>query len=138
MTPVARRATLVAGVVLVVLAIATSLVLGTLGWFAVGFGVMTDCTNEYSCSSTGCSPCATASRWITAGGVAQLGLAVAGVVILVRALRTARGRTALPVAGVVLLAVSAGTMALTTSAANASYCRVDSPGYAESYCSTDD
>lgn len=137
MTPVARRVVQVAGVVLVVLAIATSLALGTIGWAAVGFGVMTDCTNEYSCSSTGCSPCDTASRWITAGGIAQLGLALAGVVVLVRELRPARAPAVLPIAGVVLLAASMGTIAVTTSAADASYCRMGSPGHAESDCSTD-
>ncbi|HEY0904154.1 MAG TPA: hypothetical protein VGE14_09720 [Marmoricola sp.] len=137
MTPVARQVVLVAGVVLVALAIATSLALGTIGWAAVGFGVMTDCTNEYSCTSTGCPPCDTASRWITTGGIAQLGLALAGVVVLVRGLRTARTRAALPLMGVLLLASSAGVITVTTSAAQASYCRVDSPGYEQSYCSTD-
>jgi hypothetical protein len=98
---------------------------------------MTDCTNEYSCSSTGCPPCDTASRWITTGGIAQLGLALAGVVLLVRGLRTARARAALPLMGVLLLASSAGAIAVTTSAAQASYCRVDSPGHEQSHCSTD-
>lgn len=138
MTPVARRVALVAGVVLVALAIATSVVLGTLGWFVVGLGVMTDCTNDYSCSSTGCAPCAATSRWITAGGITQLALAVSGAVVLVRAMGTGRGRAGLPLVGVALLAASAGTIVATTSAAEASYCRPGTPGYVESYCSTDD
>lgn len=141
MTPVARRVVLVAGVVLVALAIATSLALGTIGWAAVGFGVMTDCTNEYSCSASGCPPCETASRWLMLGGLTQLGLAVAGVVVLVRAVSAARAHrrpTNLVVAGALLLAISLGAITVTTSAAQGSYCRVGSPDDEDGYCATDD
>lgn len=127
----------VTGTVLLVLAVLVSAVLGTLGWFAVGFGVLTDCTNEYSCTDTGCAPCDTASRWITAGGLTQLALVVAGVLVLVRGRRVARPGT-LVVVGIVLLAAAFATLAGTTSAARDSYCRAGSPGYAASYCSTDD
>lgn len=141
MTPVADRVGLVVGVVLVALAIATSLALGTLGWVVVGMGVMTDCTTDYSCSASGCAPCAATSRWITVGGLAQLALAVAGVVVLVRAIATTRERrraAVLPLAGALLLATSLATVAVTTVAAQASYCREGTPGYEDSYCSTDD
>ena len=79
-----QRVLTVVGVVLVVLGIVMSMLLGTLGWFAVGFGIMTDCTNNYSCTETGCAPCDTTATWINAGGIIQLGLAVAGVALLVR------------------------------------------------------
>ena len=128
---------LLGGTVLLVLAILASAVLGTLGWFAVGFGVLTDCTNEYSCTDTGCAPCDTASRWITTGGLTQLALVVVGVLVLVRGRRAARPGT-LVLGGVVLIAASLATLAGTTSAARDSYCRVGSPGYDASYCSTDD
>ncbi len=41
--------------------------LATIGSFGVGFGVMTSCTNTYSCTSTGCAPCGTTNAWLTAG-----------------------------------------------------------------------
>lgn len=139
MSPGATRLLSITGVVLLVLGILTSAVLGTLGWFAVGFGVMTDCTNEYSCTDTGCAPCDTASRWITAGGLTQLALVVAGVLVLVLVWgrRAVRPGT-LVVGGVVLIAVSLATLVGTTSAARDSYCRVGSPGDGAGSCSTGD
>lgn len=83
-----RTAGRVAATALVPLAVATSIVLGTAGWFAVGFATMTDCTNSYSCSPAGCPPCTATGRWINAGGLAQWALTGAGVAVLVRA----RGR----------------------------------------------
>ena len=78
------------GTGLVSVAIGTALLLGTFGWFGVGFGTMTDCTNKYGCTETKCPPCVTAARWINAGGIAQWVLAGMGVVVLVG------GRRALP------------------------------------------
>jgi hypothetical protein len=127
----------IAGVVLVSVAIGTCLLLGTLGWFAVGFGVMTDCTNNYSCTETGCDPCAPAARWINAGGVIQLALALAGVIVLIVGLRSSH-QAYLLLGGVGLLAASAATVLGTTWAADESYCRPGTPGYAASYCSIDD
>jgi len=132
-----RSAVRVVGVVVVSVAIATSLVLGTVGWFAVGFGMMTDCTNNYSCTETGCSPCSATERWINLGGAAQLLLAVVGGVVLVAGLR-ARLRTALVVGGAALLATSVLTVVGTTWRAQESYCRPGTPGYATSYCAVGD
>ena len=125
-----------AGLVVVWIAIGTSLLLGTFGWFAVGFGMMTDCTNNYSCSQTGCTPCATTSRWITAGGIMQWVLAGTGVALLIRAHR-AKPTTDLAIGGVALLAVAVLVFAGTTWRAQASYCQPGTSGYHRSYCSVD-
>lgn len=124
-------------VVLVLVAIGTALFLGTFGWFAVGFGMMTDCTNNYSCTESGCTPCDATSGWINAGGLIQLGLAVAGIVLLVRGLRSSQ-RAVLALGGIALLACSAATAIGTTWRADESYCQPGTPGYAASYCSTGD
>src|SRR3954447_11335626 len=108
--PVRRRETRgmktlhVSAIALVTVAFAICLLFGTIGWFAVGFAVLTDCTNNYSCSATNCPPCATTGLWINAGGLAQLLLATAGVGVLIRGLRTRQtGRLA---SGAAVLLVS--------------------------------
>ncbi len=121
------------GIVLLSLAIGVCLLLGTLGWFAVGFGIMTDCTNNYSCSTTGCPPCATTGRWINAGAFSQWVLAATGVVLLVHGLRS-RHRVPLALCAAGLLGISALTLVGTTWRAQESYCQPGSPGYARSYC----
>ena len=62
-------------------------VLATIGSFGVGFGIMTGCTNEYSCTVTDCAPCATTSGWLTAGWIGQGVLLLAWVVLAVLAVR---------------------------------------------------
>ena len=108
------------GTGLVSVAIGTSLLLGTLGWFGVGFGMMTDCSNKYSCTETGCPPCATAEHCINAGGIAQWVLAGMGVVVLVRR-RRAKQHADLAACGAALLAMSVLTMVGTTWRAHQSY-----------------
>ncbi|HYF73441.1 MAG TPA: hypothetical protein VD864_11510 [Nocardioides sp.] len=120
MSLTSRRVVLVGGIVLVGLAILTSAVLGTLGWFAVGFGVMTDCTNQYSCSDTGCGPCDRAEAWLGAGAALQMVLVVTGTLILLRGV-LGRRPALLTTAGAILLAVSVLTIVATTSGARASY-----------------
>lgn len=131
-----RRVRSVAGVALVSLAIGTCVLLGTLGWFVVGFGTMTDCTTNYSCTETGCAPCASAARWINVGGLAQLGLAGAGIAALVRGLRRRRPATLL-LGGATILAMSVLTALGTTWLAQESYCQPGTPGYARSYCAVE-
>lgn len=133
-TRVMNRTINVAGIVLVLVAIATCLLLGTFGWFAVGFTTMTDCTNNYSCSQTGCKPCVTTSRWITGGAAAQWLLAATGVAVLIRGTRV-KQPTYLEIGGAVLLAVSAMVFVGTTWRAQESYCQPGSSGYNRSYCS---
>ena len=130
------RTRFVAAVALVVIAIGTCVAFGTLGWFAIGFGVMTSCTDDYSCSITSCSPCRTTGLWINAGALAQQLLAAAGVVVLVRGMRTKRGGH-LASAGLALLVSSVLVVVGTTWRAEGSYCRPGSPDYRSSYCSTD-
>jgi multisubunit Na+/H+ antiporter MnhB subunit len=126
------RLALVAGIVLVSLGVALCLLLGTLGWFAVGFGTMTGCTNDYSCTETGCPPCRTTGTWINLGGVVQLLLATAGIVLLVLATRIRPHLLA--AAGLALLVLSVLAFVGTTWAAQHWYCRPGTPGYEQSYC----
>jgi hypothetical protein len=131
------RTLFVGAIALVVVAIVTCLLFGTIGWFAVGFGVMTDCTNAYSCSVTSCSPCAKPGLWINSGGLAQLLLASAGVGVLIRGLRTRRSGQ-LASSGAALLVSSVLIVVGTTWQAEGSYCQPGSAGYRSSYCSTSD
>ena len=43
------------------------LFLATLSSFAATFGVMTNCTDTYSCTITSCGPCSAASTWLNVG-----------------------------------------------------------------------
>lgn len=134
--PSRRRLLTAGGVTLVLLAIVASLALGTLGWFVLGFATLTECTNNYSCTTTGCDPCAESAVWISTGGGVQLVLAVVGIAVLVRGLRARRHATLL-VGGAALLVVSALTVVGTTWRAQESFCQPGTPGYAASYCSVD-
>jgi hypothetical protein len=127
----------VSAIAFVTVAIGICLLFGTIGWFAVGFAVMTDCTNNYSCSATSCSPCATTGLWINAGALAQQLLAAAGVAVLIRGLRT-RQSGQLASSGALLLVSSVLIIVGTTWQAQGSYCQPGSPGYRSSYCSTGD
>lgn len=127
---------IVGSVVLVSVAIATSLTLGTLGWFAVGLSTMTACTNDYSCSTTGCEPCAATGRWINAGGLVQWMLAGAGGAALSRRRLRERPGT-LAITGMALLTFSVLVVVGSTWAAQASYCRPGTSGYDGSYCSVE-
>ena len=131
------RISKILGVVLLSLALAVCVLLGSLGWFGLGFGIMTDCTNNYSCTETGCSPCATTERWINAGGITQWILFAIGIVVLVKGVRAGRGPALLIGGAVALLVASTLTVVGTTWLARHSYCRPDSPDYSSSYCSVD-
>jgi hypothetical protein len=93
---------------------------------------MTDCTDNYSCSTQGCSPCAGAGRWLEIGGIAQWLLAALGVGVLVRTVADARVSRLLIYAPVVLLA-SAITFFGTNWRANESYCQPGTADYSSSY-----
>ena len=93
--------------------------LATLGSFGVGFGVMTDCTNTYSCTATGCTPCETTEAWLVTGWVGQGLLLVAGGVLAVLAARRRRPsavRVAAKLLGPLSLALIVATTALAVAA----------------------
>jgi hypothetical protein len=101
-------------------ALAVVLFLATVGSPGVGFGVMTNCTNTYSCTSTGCEPCATTSAWLTAGWIGQgvlLLVAVALVVLAVRHRRLPAVRATALVLTPLSVALVVVTTALATTAA---------------------
>jgi purine-cytosine permease-like protein len=106
-------------------AVGLCLVLGTLGWFAVGFAVMTDCTNAYLCDETGCPPCDTTASWINVGGVSQLVLAAVGIAVLAVSGRPRRSTIVLSVAAACLLPLSLVVAVATTTRAQDSYCQPD-------------
>ena len=68
-------------------ALTEALALATVGWWAVGFGVGSTCTDDFSCVSSSCAPCASFNAWWIAGGIGQWILVVAAVVLLVLGLR---------------------------------------------------
>ena len=102
------------------LSIVASAVAALVLW-GVGFGVMTDCTNNFSCTVDDCDPCATANAWLTGGLVALGVLFLVGIALVVAAGQAWRPRrtltasvVALILPGVVVLAAGFG--------ASQSYC----------------
>ena len=91
------------------LALAVSFLLATFGGFGLGLGVMTACTNDYSCTVTVCAPCATADNWVLAGWGAQAVLFGVAVVLGVLAAVRVRPRVvkvaaqSVPLLGLALL-----------------------------------
>ena len=75
------------------ISLAVVLVLATFGGFATHFGVMQSCTDTFSCTITGCRPCATTATWLDAGWAVQGVLLLVGVVLTVLGMRGVRPRT---------------------------------------------
>ncbi|MCA0146973.1 hypothetical protein [Blastococcus sp. LR1] len=100
------------------ISLAVVLFLATFGSFGAGFGIMTDCTNTFSCTETACSPCATADTWLTGGWIAQGVLLAAGAVLALLATRRPR-----PVrqAALLLGPLAAALFAVTTTMATSSF-----------------
>jgi hypothetical protein len=99
-------------------ALAVVLFQATVGSLGVGFGVMTGCTNTYSCTSTGCQPCATTSAWLTAGWIGQGVLLLVAVALVVLALRHRR-LPAVRAAALALTPLSVALLVVTTALAAA-------------------
>ena len=97
--------------------------LATVGSFALGFGVMTGCTNSYSCSTSGCGPCSAASALLLGGWVLQGALFVLAVALLVPLVRRRFRRSTLVVLALVVPLVSVVAFAGVAWAAERSYCR---------------
>lgn len=126
--PLGRRLSSEGGSSVMLLAIGLALVLGTLGYFAVGFGTLTDCTNAYDCTETGCAPCQAAQHWLLAGAVIQGLLAAGGFALLLLSWWRFRNRIVLLLAAVVLAAASLTAFASTKAAADHSFCRSGDSG----------
>ena len=93
--------------------------LATIGSFGAGFGVMTDCTNTYSCTTMGCPPCGTTSAWLNAGWIGQGVLLLGGIVLAVlaaRGRRTGTVRAAALVLGPLAIGLFVATTALAVTA----------------------
>ncbi|RBY92351.1 hypothetical protein DQ244_08790 [Blastococcus sp. TBT05-19] len=102
------------------ISLAVVLLLATFGSFGAGFGIMTDCTNTFSCTVTSCSPCATADGWLTGGWIAQGVLLLAGVVLAVLSARRVR-LPAVRRAALVLGPLAAVLFVVTTTVATTSF-----------------
>jgi hypothetical protein len=103
------------------LAIVVPFGLGTIVWFGTGFGIMSDCTDKFSCGSDTCAPCATTRHWIDAGGVGQWILLAAAIAALFAGVRLPKGRptATIIVAAVIVLAIT--WYAVTTAIAERAY-----------------
>ena len=102
------------------LAVVVPLALGTTVVFGAGFGILSACTDTYSCTTTGCAPCRPAGTWLNAGWAVQGVLLVAGLVLAVLA-RRGRGTGSLRPAALVVARISVVTAAVTTALAIVSY-----------------
>ena len=109
--------------------------LATAGSFVLGFGVMTGCTNAYSCSTSGCGPCSLTSSLLVGGWVLQgVLLVVALALLLPGVVRRLSSRRLVALALLVPL-VSVLAFAGVSWAAERSYCRPDQdPGDRGDYC----
>ena len=104
----------------VLLAVLVPLVLGTVVVFGAGFGILSACTDTYSCTTTGCAPCRPASTWLNGGWAVQGVLLGAGLVLAVLP-RRGRGAGSLRPAALTIAGLSLVTAAVTTALAIASY-----------------
>jgi hypothetical protein len=102
------------------ISLAVVLVLATFVGFGTRFGVMQSCTDTFSCTITGCRPCATTATWLDAGWLAQGVLLLVGAVLTVLALRGVWPR-AVRRAAWLLGPASIGLMIATTVLAVRSY-----------------
>jgi hypothetical protein len=102
-------------------ATAVSGLLGSLGWFAVGFGAGSNCTDDFSCVSTSCAPCATEDAWVIAGGIGQWALVGASVTLLVLGRRHPARRPVATIGACALIAVALGWFAISMVMAEHSF-----------------
>ncbi len=120
------------------LAVVVTLLAATLVSVGLGFGILTECTNNYGCSETDCAPCATAGTWLKVGWGVQGALFIAAIVLTVTGARGRRpGATA--AAALVVCAASVAAVVATSAGATASYCNDDTSagGGAHNLCDVD-
>jgi hypothetical protein len=102
-------------------ALAVTFVLGTVGWFGAAFGIGSTCTDDFSCGSSSCAPCAKENAWVTAGGIGQWVLAAAAVTILVLGLRHPGFRRAATIAACALIAAAVAWYGIAVEIAQRSF-----------------
>jgi hypothetical protein len=115
MRPRSRTASVTIAAVAGLVALCT----GTLGSLAAGFGVSTNCTDDFDCTKSTCGPCQTSDAWLIAGAVGQGILFLAAIVLLVMAAR--RATTTRMAVGIAVLALSPLWWLVSTLVANSSY-----------------
>lgn len=98
-----------------------ALLLGTVGYALVGFGVLTSCTNDLACAVTSCTPCRPAHSWLTTGAIGQGLIVVVAVTLLVLATRRPRVRRRATVCGALLTTAALAWVVLTTAVASSSF-----------------
>jgi hypothetical protein len=96
-----------------IVSLAVVVLLATVGSVAAGFGVMTNCTDTYSCTTTSCGPCSTTGTWLAVGWALQGVLLLLGTVLVVLGARRMR-LPAVRLGGVLLGPLSIVLFAATT------------------------
>ncbi|MGE5288919.1 MAG: hypothetical protein ACM3ML_17310 [Micromonosporaceae bacterium] len=112
-----RRVAVLAGTT----ALAVTLLLGTLGTFAAGFGLNTSCTNDFDCIDTECGPCAAERAWVYAGGIGQWVLAAAAATLLVLGVRRPGWRPATTITTSALIPLAVAWFVFCVSMARRSF-----------------
>ena len=89
-----------------VLAGLVAAVLGSVGWWGAGFGVISSCTDHFSCVIDTCAPCATANYWIDAGAIGQWIFVIGAFVLLMLGMKRPRWRPVVVIASIAIMPLS--------------------------------
>jgi len=124
--------------ILCVLTVVTVGLLATIGSFANAFGILTDCTDSYDCSTSGCGPCSEANTWLTGAWIVQGVLLLISIAIVILLRRGGNVRT-MAIAAAITLGLSVGTFVVSGNRASSSYCQsgqtpADMTGADSNYC----
>jgi hypothetical protein len=95
--------------------------LGSLGFFVVGFGVGSNCTDQFDCGRDTCAPCASSFSWVNAGAIGQWVLVIAVIVLLIVGLRRPLLRRIMAVGLWGVVPVSCAWIAVSTGVAQRSF-----------------
>jgi uncharacterized membrane protein len=101
-------------------------VLALFASFLDGFAILTGCTDENDCSSEWCSPCRTASIWLTGGTIAE-GVLLLVAIVLVVAANKSRRLVAVAACAAAVMLLSIGALVGTDRAADRSFCHLGDP-----------
>jgi lysylphosphatidylglycerol synthetase-like protein (DUF2156 family) len=105
----------------VAVAVVVPFLAATLVSLGLGFTVMTDCTNAYDCTQTGCAPCQSADMWLAVGTGTQAVLLITAILLAVfAALRRWDWRLVVFIS-LAISALSVATVFATTAVAHSSY-----------------